>query len=120
MTKVAGKVWGATRQIFANDNAEVHRIHVLKGGECSKHRHVHKWNAFFVERGEIHIDVWKNSYDLIDRTVLKTGDYMEVPPGEYHRFQAVDDSVVYEIYWVDLDPNDIERETVGSLETARA
>lgn len=116
MTSISGKVWGCDRHIFSQNNVEIHRIQILKGGQCSKHRHKYKCNAFFIERGEVAIDVWKNDYDLIDRTVLKPGDYMVVRPGEYHRFTAVEDSIAYEIYFVELDPGDIEREDVGSRE----
>ena len=34
-------------------------------------------------------------------------------PGTYHRFKALEDTICYEIYWVELDPSDIERDDVG-------
>ena len=39
---------------------------------------------------------------------------MEVPPGEYHRFEAVEDVVAYEIYWAQLEDHDIERVEEGT------
>ncbi|SVE31729.1 uncharacterized protein METZ01_LOCUS484583, partial [marine metagenome] len=53
MTKVQGKVWGNTREIFLNHNFEIHRIEVDKGGFCSKHKHKNKINAFFIEKGKL-------------------------------------------------------------------
>ena len=113
MTEIAGKVWGETRRIFSKCNVEIHRIDVIKGGICSKHRHVHKANAFYVERGQLAVDVWKSDYPLVDRTILFAGDIMTVAPGEYHRFEALLGTVAYEIYFVELDPSDIEREDCG-------
>ena len=46
----AGKVWGDTVNIFSNHNFEFHRIQVKKGGYCSKHKHLHKFNGFYIER----------------------------------------------------------------------
>lgn len=110
----AGKCWGTTRAIFGRNNVEVHVIGVNAGGKCSKHRHQHKANAFYVLEGRLAIDVWKRAYDLVDRTVLEAGEYMEVGPGEFHRFEALTDVTALEVYYVTLDPDDIERETVGS------
>ena len=36
-----------------------------------------------------------------------------VPPKNYHRFVGIEDSIVYEIYYTELDTNDIVREDVG-------
>lgn len=111
-----GKVWGNTQRLFMKNNVEIHRIETNAGGFCSKHQHKHKYNAFYVESGEIEIEVWKNDYDLIDKTIVKTGEMTTVKPGEFHRFRSVKDSVVLEIYWVELLADDIERENVGGNE----
>lgn len=59
------------------------------------------------------IVVRKNDYSLVDETVLGPGEYTQVRPGEYHRFEAVEDTVAFELYWAEFDHNDIEREDVG-------
>lgn len=110
---VAGKVWGQTAALFNKNNVEIHRIEVAKGGVCSLHRHLHKHNAFFVESGTLIIEVQKNDYALTDKTILTKGKMTSVPPGEYHRFVAVEDTVAYEIYWTEISTNDIERKDVG-------
>lgn len=110
---LAGKVWGSTRQIFAGSNVEVHRIEARKDAYCSKHRHAHKFNGFFVETGKLQIEIWQQDYALCDVTFASAGDWVVVPPGLYHRFTALENSVAFEIYWVDLNSRDIERETVG-------
>lgn len=113
MKNIQGKVWGNTEPLFCKNNVEFHRIETNKGGYCSKHCHEHKFNAFYVESGSVKIKVWKNEYDLVDETVITKGQMTTVKPGEYHLFESLEDSVVYEIYWVELSTTDIVRENVG-------
>ena len=110
---IEGKVWGTTELIEANSSLEFHRIEINAGGTCSKHKHKYKWNGFFVESGKLAIKVWKNNYDLVDVTVIGSGQYTRVAPGEYHQFEALEDTVAFELYWANFDHEDIERETVG-------
>jgi quercetin dioxygenase-like cupin family protein len=109
----AGKVWGGTELLEANGVLEFHRIEARAGGVCSKHKHKFKWNGFFVEHGKLIIRVWKNNYDLVDETILGPGDFTKVMPGEYHQFEALEDTVAFELYWAEFDHDDIERDTVG-------
>ena len=44
---------------------------------------------------------------------MKEGDLCIVPPGEFHQFIAPTPVKALEIYWSELDHNDIMRETVG-------
>jgi len=109
----AGKVWGQTELLMANGVLEFHRIEAKEGGTCSKHKHKYKWNGFFVESGHLIIRVWKNDYDLVDTTHLYAGEFMRVKPGEYHQFEAVEDTIAFELYWAEFNHDDIEREDVG-------
>jgi len=108
-----GKVWGETQLIFRNEAAEFHRIEATAGSYCSKHKHEHKYNKFFCEHGVMDIEVWQNDYALVDVTTIQAGESTTVPPGCFHRFKAVTDCVVYEIYWVSLEGKDIVRDDVG-------
>lgn len=110
---IEGKIWGTTELIESNANLEFHRIESKKGGSSSKHKHISKWNGFFVVSGKMIIRVWKNDYDLIDETILSAGQYTKVSPGQYHQFESLEDTVAFELYWVELDRNDIVRETIG-------
>jgi mannose-6-phosphate isomerase-like protein (cupin superfamily) len=110
---INGKVWGQTELLESNGSLELHRIEIDPGGICSKHRHNHKWNGFFVEKGDLEIRVWKKDYDLVDTTILRSGQYTKVPPGEFHQFEALSRCIVFELYWTEFNPNDIERESVG-------
>ena len=110
---IEGKVWGTTELLEANGVLEFHRIEATTGGVCSKHKHNHKWNGFFVERGRLLIRTWKKDYDLVDETILSAGQYTKVAPGQYHQFEALEDTIAFELYWAEFDHTDIERETTG-------
>jgi mannose-6-phosphate isomerase-like protein (cupin superfamily) len=108
-----GKIWGYTQELFTKNNVSIHRIKINQDSCCSKHYHQHKHNIFYVESGKILVQEWKREYDLLDETVLEAGQMCSVPPMNYHKFVGLEDSVVYEIYYVSLDNHDITREDVG-------
>jgi len=108
-----GKVWGMTELICANHALEFHRIDFKKGGVCSKHRHKFKWNGFYVVSGKLLIRNWRHCQDLVDETILGSGEYNAVEPGYYHQFEALEDGLAFEIYWAEFNHNDIEREYSG-------
>lgn len=108
-----GKVWGNTQSILLKNNVEIHRIEIDAGGYCSKHKHEHKYNAFFIEKGKLKITIWKNDYDLIDETILSDQELSIVSPQEYHMFHAIEDTIAYEIYWTEISSSDIIRENHG-------
>ena len=84
-----------------------------KGYRCSTHKHLHKWNGFFVEKGQLEIHVIKNDYELIDITTLNAGEFGTVKPGEFHYFVCSEDAVAFEIYYPELLSEDIERANTG-------
>lgn len=110
---VQGKVWGTTQCIFGDNNVEVWRINVKKGGYCSEHRHRNKYNVFYVECGRLQVTVTKDGMN--DITILTSGMSTSIPPGEQHRFEALEDTIALEIYYIRLDPDDIERFSQGGL-----
>lgn len=114
---VQGKVWGLNRPIFKNHNVEVHYLNVKKGGFCSEHKHQHKFNQFVVIKGQIKIIVCKNyeGYSLDETIILNPGDETIISPGDYHKFEALTDTDLLEIYWVELQADDIFRRTVGGV-----
>lgn len=108
-----GKVWGDTIELFNKNNVSIHRIVAKKDYCCSKHKHVFKHNIFYVESGKLEIHHWQVDYDLVDTTIISAGQLCSVPPGHYHKFIAIEDTVAYEIYYVELLDNDIQREDCG-------
>jgi mannose-6-phosphate isomerase-like protein (cupin superfamily) len=110
---IHGKIWGHTECIFDKNNVSIHRIEAKKGHMCSKHYHLHKHNMFYVETGMLKIEVWQKDYDLVDTTIITDGQSTAVQPGLLHRFIALQDTVAFEVYFVELDNSDIIRENTG-------
>ena len=111
---IHGKIWGNTECIFNKNNVSVHRIEAKKGYMCSKHYHLHKHNMFYVETGKLKIEVWQKDYDLVDTTTITDGQSTSVFPGLQHRFSALEDTIAFEIYFVELNNNDIIRVDSGA------
>tara|TARA_Y100000310_G_scaffold334748_2_gene415186 strand:+ start:8801 stop:9142 length:342 start_codon:yes stop_codon:yes gene_type:complete len=110
-----GKIWGSTSPILVTPLIEVHKIFVLPGGFCSKHKHEHKWNAFFVLDGHLEIWVNKTAYNLSDCTSLSDGHFTTVAPGEFHWFKAETEVNALEIYYLGPITEDIIRTNVGGI-----
>lgn len=110
-----GKIWGFTQEIFNKNNVSINRIFIKKNSFCSKHYHEHKTNIFFVESGSILVEEWKQEYNLIDKTILNQNESCIIDPKVFHKFTGLEDSIVYEIYYVELSNKDIIREDTGGL-----
>jgi len=110
-----GKVWGTTDDFFANAIVSAHYLEIKKGGYCSKHKHQHKYNQFYVISGKLEITIWRDR-GLKDTTILEEGDSSAVPPGFYHKFRALEETQCVEIYQVILQEPDIERCDHGGIE----
>ena len=112
----AGKVWGETELVLQTPFVEFHRIWIKAGGFCSTHKHEFKWNMFYVTSGKLQIHVHKNDYDLVDTTELGPNEWTTVKPGEFHSFEAIDDTLAFEVYYPEPLSTDIIRKTVGGSE----
>lgn len=109
---IHGKLWGTTQELVANPFVSFHRAEVRKGKRCSRHRHLRKWNGFFVEAGVMQIRVYQPN-GIEDVTVLGAGDFTAVGPGITHRFECIEDAVLFEIYWPAEIAEDIVRDDEG-------
>jgi mannose-6-phosphate isomerase-like protein (cupin superfamily) len=110
----SGKIWGETNLVFSNNTVQINQIHIKKGGRCSIHMHNHKNNIFFIQSGRLLIEQWMKE-GVVDSTVLNKEDKMEIPSQIYHRFTALEDTSALEIYYLDIDDNDIIRKDCGSI-----
>lgn len=112
-----GKIWGSTCSLFSKNNVEIHRIEANKDAFCSIHKHEHKTNVFFVEQGSLKITIYRPDAgkEIKDETILGPGDMTYVEPGLYHKFEALENTIAFEIYFVELDKNDIVRSTMGGV-----
>lgn len=95
------KPWGKTEILFEKNNVSIHRLEVDEGGCCSLHFHQAKFNVFYVESGSILINPFGK--------ILTKGELFEISPGIEHQFKALEKTVVFEIYFVTLNNEDIIR-----------
>jgi len=111
------KIWGETRCLFSDNNVEVHRIKANKFGYCSIHKHSNKYNIFFVETGKLKVTIFRDDagQKIEDITILGPEEMTVVGPGLLHQFEALEDTVALEIYYVKLNENDIIRESLGGI-----
>lgn len=109
------KDWGLDHFVFGSPYVIIRRLEIKQGGVSTfgrLHRHRYKFNRFYVESGLLKVFIQKGS-DYIKEFII--GPYKEyrkvdASPGEKHRFEALEESVVYEIYWSFCPPNDIVRD----------
>lgn len=119
---IQGKTWGQTSPIFNHNNTEIHYVKINAGGYCSKHFHKHKFNRFVMLSGQLKVTIWNeyaNGEFLEDVTIIDAGFETTIPPGKYHRFEAMTDCILLEIYWVDLITDDIVRADHGGMKNAQ-
>lgn len=112
----SGKYWGTTRKIFHQNNLELHYLEIMDMGYCSEHLHKHKYNKFVVLDGALQIHTWKSGEELPpDVVTLYKYDSHTVCPGIYHKFinNSNKECKLLEIYWTELDSNDIVRRSIG-------
>jgi mannose-6-phosphate isomerase-like protein (cupin superfamily) len=70
---------------------------------------------FFVESGKLKIDVWEKENNEMNSTIINKGESTIVDPKLYHKFEALEPTIAYEIYWVKLFNDDIIRENFGGV-----
>lgn len=110
------KVWGSTTKIGEMAGLHVHQLAVKSGGYCSRHCHLGRHNWFYVETGELQIEVWTDGLENPPHvTMLRAREFMSVPPHMHHRFTALKDTHCLEVYWSEVDDNDIVRADTGGV-----
>lgn len=111
MAKIAGKVWGLTTEFFRSQITSVHHLRIQKGGYCSVHKHQLKTNIFYIISGQL--EIVQEVGGQMDTTILGPGQSMEITPGIYHKFEALQNTECIEVYQVSLIEPDIQRRTEG-------
>lgn len=111
------KVWGTTTALLQTPIIEVHKLVILPRSRCSLHKHVHKWNAFYVTSGVLHVE----EPDSHREHILEPGEFATFAPGRFHRFfTRTRGAECLEIYYPEPLSEDIIRLTVGERNYAQA
>jgi quercetin dioxygenase-like cupin family protein len=105
---IVEKAWGSTESLFDNSSTEVHIASVYEKGFTSKHYHKHKYNLLYIIHGSLLLKIW-DDFDAEHSHTLTTGKKFIVNPGILHQFIALEQTHIIEIYFTDIDKNDIIR-----------
>jgi mannose-6-phosphate isomerase-like protein (cupin superfamily) len=115
------KPWGTSLKLYDTDGYALFHMKLKKGGYSSTHMHSKSYNKFILVKGAVKLNVLpiidSNHVVEYDLTLWKP---IVVNPTVYHKFIAVSDSILYEIYISDetYDENDITRlDTNGIKDT---
>jgi quercetin dioxygenase-like cupin family protein len=107
---VIRKIWGNCYKILRLDNAEIDLLYLEKDSVCSKHYHNEKRNLFLLISGKVNIVTDLGTKELV------INEPFEVDTNCTHRFDALEDSILLEIAYVEngkIDKDDIVREIQG-------
>ena len=115
----ARKTWGMNHEIHRDADLHVARIHVQRGGYCSRHYHKAKDNAFLVVQGRLMIIRYQPD-GQVRTTLTPEMGIRSIPAEVEHRFLALDDeTIAYELYYrqsgVPLNLDDIVRRDQGGI-----
>ena len=61
------------------------------------------------------LQIWRKHLEKPEELILKTGEQFTVSPNIEHRFIALENTIAYEIYYVELQDDDIIRLIQGHL-----
>jgi len=97
------KVWGSREVLFKNDNVEITLLRLNKGSYSSFHNHKAKSDKFVLISGEVTINT------ELGETTLKPEQSLVIDPPLLHQFIVEENSIMVEISYSTLDPEDIKR-----------
>ena len=101
------KIWGERRRILKNDLVEIDHLFIKKDFCCSVHSHKHKINKFYVISGKCKIQT------ELGTTILQSNQCFDVNPPIVHQFIALEDTVMVECAYLQIDESDIDRKKQG-------
>lgn len=109
------KIWGRTACVTSHAGFTVHHLLVVPGSFCSRHLHEHRFNGFFVTKGQMLIREFEGD-EVAKEVQLREGDYYEVAPLIEHQFESIEGAEALEIYFPpDVRGEDIKRFSIGGL-----
>lgn len=107
--QIIPKIWGKTAKIYDSSNTEMYIAWINNNGQSSKHYHEHKYNYFYVVSGKLIINVWDKNTDQVSAITLGPEDTLTIENKIWHQFIALESTILIEIYWVEINDQDIIR-----------
>ena len=95
--KIVPKVWGEEHWIINNEKYCGKKLILKKDYRCSLHHHKIKEETFYVQSGEVLMEVDHKKW------IMYKGDIQHLMPGQWHRFTGLKDSEMFEFSTHHLD-----------------
>lgn len=87
--RIVEKTWGEERWIRNDEHYCVKEMVLNPGFRCSLHYHPKKTETFYCIRGKVSVDLQEGVNVHEGARTLLAGDWLHLPAGTVHRFQAV-------------------------------
>ena len=102
MTKTIYKPWGKEVWLELNDKYCYKRIYINAGTKTSYQYHEQKLETNFIIDGTA--EVWlENDEGVVEKKIMKAGEYFTVEPPKKHRVIAVTDIILQEVSTPEVD-----------------
>ena len=117
--KIVHKPWGKEEWLELNDAYCYKRIYINAGYKTSFQYHKFKRETNYIIEGTA--EIWlENNEGIIEKTIMKAGDYFNVAPPKKHRVIAITDIILQEASTPHVDDvfriNDEFNRTDGKIE----
>jgi choline kinase/quercetin dioxygenase-like cupin family protein/thiamine kinase-like enzyme len=100
--KTIYKPWGKELWLELNDKYCYKRIHINAGTKTSYQYHVEKLETNYIIEGKA--EVWlENDEGVVEKKIMKAGDFFTVHPPKKHRVIAITDIVLQEVSTPEVD-----------------
>jgi mannose-6-phosphate isomerase-like protein (cupin superfamily) len=100
--KTVSKPWGKEEWLELNDKYCYKRIYINAGTKTSYQYHMEKLETNFIIEGEA--EVWlENDSGIVEKNIMKAGDYFTVRPPKKHRVIAITDIILQEVSTPEVD-----------------
>jgi NDP-sugar pyrophosphorylase family protein/mannose-6-phosphate isomerase-like protein (cupin superfamily) len=94
--KVVHKPWGKEEWLELNDAYCYKRIYINAGYKTSYQYHKFKRETNYIIEGTA--EIWlENEKGIVEKTIMKAGDYFNVAPPKKHRVIAITDIILQEV-----------------------
>lgn len=102
MHKVVHKPWGKEEWLELNDSYCYKRIYINAGYKTSFQYHNYKKETNYIISGKA--EVWlENDKGIIEKKLMKAGDFFNVKPPKKHRVIAITDIILQEVSTPEVD-----------------
>lgn len=83
------EIWIANSSLYCGK-----KLILLKDKNCSLHFHNIKDETFYIQKGEVRMEIYPNKEKQI--IIMKPGDSLHIYPGLWHQFFGIKNSEIFE------------------------